>query len=78
MKSGRKDPQRDEDPDMLPEYDFRGGVVGKYAERYAAGSNVAVLEPDVARAFPTSEAVNRALRSLMKRRKKKEQPPAEE
>ena len=78
MKSDRRSAQGDEDPDMLPEYDFRDGVVGKYAERYAAGSNVAVLEPDVARAFPTSEAVNRALRSLMKRRKKKEQPPAEE
>jgi len=51
--------------DLLPEYDFRGGERGRYADRFAAGTNVVVLEPDVARAFPTSEDVNRALRSLL-------------
>jgi len=49
---------------MREEYDFSGGVRGKYAEQYARGSNVVVLEPDVARVFPDSEAVNNALRAL--------------
>jgi hypothetical protein len=51
--------------DIRPEYDFSGGVRGKYAERYAEGSNVVVLDPDVAQRFGSSEAVNRALRSLV-------------
>ncbi len=54
------------DPEMLAEYDFRGGVRGKYAARFAAGTNVVVLAPDVAGAFPDSAAVNEALRALMK------------
>ncbi len=49
---------------MRREYDFTGGVRGKYARRYAAGANVVVLEPDVARDFPDSKAVNEALRAL--------------
>jgi hypothetical protein len=49
---------------MEPEYDFRGGVRGKYAERYGAGSNIVVLEPDVAEVFSDSESVNQALRVL--------------
>jgi len=49
---------------MLREYDFSGGVRGKYARRYAAGSNVVVLEPDVARVFRDSRSVNQALRAL--------------
>jgi hypothetical protein len=53
-----------EEGEMLPEYDFSGGIRGKYAERYAQGSNIIVLEPDVAAVFPTSEAVNEALRLL--------------
>ncbi|HEX5707733.1 MAG TPA: hypothetical protein VFX96_10590 [Pyrinomonadaceae bacterium] len=52
------------DPEMLDEYDFSGGVRGKYAERYARGTNVVVLDPDVAEVFPTAEAVNNALRAL--------------
>jgi hypothetical protein len=48
------------------EYDFSRGVRGKYAERYAAGSNVVVLSPDVAEVFPDSESVNEALRALIK------------
>jgi hypothetical protein len=52
------------DPDMLDEYDFSGGVRGKYAERYARGTNVVVLDPDVAAVFPNSESVNEALRAL--------------
>ncbi len=53
--------------DMLPEYDFSQGKCGKYAERYAEGSNVVVVAPDLVEAFPTSEAVNDALRSLVER-----------
>ena len=53
------------DDEMLPEYDFRGAVRGKYYERYREGSNVVLLEPDVAEAFPSAEAVNRALRLLL-------------
>jgi hypothetical protein len=53
------------DPDMLAEYDFSQGVRGKYAQRYAQGTNVVVLSPDVAEFFPDSEAVNAALRTLI-------------
>ncbi len=55
-----------DDPDMLDEYDFTGGVRGKYVERFAAGSNIVVLSPDVANFFPDSESVNQALRMLVK------------
>lgn len=50
--------------EMLPEYDFRGGVRGKYASLYAEGSNVVLLDPDVAAVFPDASAVNTALRAL--------------
>jgi len=49
---------------MLPEYDFRGGVRGKYARRYAEGCNVVVLAPEVAAVFRDSRSVNDALRPL--------------
>jgi hypothetical protein len=52
------------DPDMLNEYDFSDGVRGKYADRFAQGSSVVVLDPDVARVFTDSESVNQALRAL--------------
>jgi hypothetical protein len=52
--------------DMLPEYDFSNGVRGKYAKRYAEGSNVIVLSPDLAKIFRTSESVNEALRTLVR------------
>jgi hypothetical protein len=45
---------------------LKGGVRGKYAERYRAGTNLVRLAPDVARAFPTEEAVNEALRLAIK------------
>jgi hypothetical protein len=50
--------------EMLDEYDFSRGVRGKYANRYAEGSNVVVLEPDVIQVFQNAKAVNRALRAL--------------
>jgi len=53
-------------PEMLNEYDFSKGVRGKYTKRSAEGSNVVVLLPDIAEAFPDSESVNEALRVLLK------------
>ena len=56
------------DDDLRPEYEdsvLRGGVRGKYLERYRSGTNLALLAPDVRAAFPTDEAVNQALRSLI-------------
>jgi hypothetical protein len=54
------------DPDeMRAEYDFRGGVRGKYYERYRQGTNVVLLEPDVAEVFHDSETVNLALRQFL-------------
>jgi hypothetical protein len=50
--------------EILPEYDFRGAQRNKYASRYAVGSSVVVLEPDVAAAFPTAGEANDALRAL--------------
>jgi hypothetical protein len=50
--------------EILPEYDFKRGSPNKFASRYAAGSSVIVLEPDVAAAFPSSGEVNEALRAL--------------
>jgi hypothetical protein len=49
---------------MRPEYDFSGGKRGKYATRYAEGTNVVVLDPDVSEVFADSTSVNRALRAL--------------
>jgi hypothetical protein len=54
--------------ELRSEYDFskiEGGVRGKYVERYQAGTNLVLLDPDVAQAFPTSNSVNDALRLLM-------------
>jgi len=51
--------------EMRPEYDIRGGVRGKYYERYQQGTNIVLLEPDVASVFHDSESVNRALRMLI-------------
>jgi len=53
------------DLDIRPEYDFSGGARGKYTARYARGTNVVVLDPDVAAAYPTAEAVNQALRERL-------------
>ena len=53
------------EPEMRAEYDFSDGVRGKYAARYAEGTNVVLLEPDVAAHFPDSRAVNEALRALV-------------
>ena len=55
------------DPDLLEEYDFSNAEVGRYAKRYAEGTNVVVLDPDVAAVFKTAEAVNNALRQHLKK-----------
>lgn len=59
-------------PEMRDEYEFADGIRGKYAERLKQGCRVVVLEPDVAAAFPDEDAVNRALRVVMARRKSEE------
>ena len=61
---GRSTVVRDRD-DMLPEYDFSRGRRNKYAARYAEGSNVVVLDPDVAAVFRSASEVNAALRALV-------------
>ena len=60
-----------EKDDLRSEYsrgDLGEGVRGKYYEQYKDGTNVVVLEPDIAKEFPSSEAVNDALREVLKRR----------
>jgi hypothetical protein len=54
------------DEEMRPEYDFSGGVRGKYYEAYMKSSNIVVLDPDVAEIFRDSASVNEALRLLAK------------
>jgi hypothetical protein len=64
----KKDQEKSDDDELRPEYDLtelKGGVRGKYFERYKMGINLARLAPEVRAAFPTDEAVNDALRSLM-------------
>jgi hypothetical protein len=56
-------------PEPRGEYDFSGGVRGKYAKRFADGSNVVVLDPDVAAEFKTADEVNNALREAAERRR---------
>jgi hypothetical protein len=63
MKKVHKKRPNDE---PLPEYDFRAGQRGKYADRFSAGTNIVVLSPDVAKVFPDSDSVNDALRTLIK------------
>ena len=60
----RKIASRVDADEILPEYDFSRASANKYASRYAAGSAVVVLEPDVAAAFPSSAEANEALRAL--------------
>ena len=56
---------------LRPEYDFSGGVRGKYAERFREGTNIVVLDPDVAAEFKDSQSVNDALRTILKTRAKR-------
>lgn len=66
-----KNVESDEDDELRPEYDFstmKGGVRGKYVERYREGTNLVLLDPDIAAAFPDGKAVNDALRLLPQNR----------
>ena len=64
----RKDAEMDDE--LCPEYDLsellKGAVRGKYADRYREGTNLVLLAPDVAEAFPDEEAVNEALRLVLR------------
>ena len=66
------------DPDMLEEYDFSKGIRGKYTSKYKKGTNIVVIDPDVAEFFPNNDAVNDALRSLIPIIKKREKRIAEQ
>ena len=63
-KGQRAEAGRVEKDEILPEYDFSDARPNKYAARYAAGSSVVVLEPDLAAVFPGAGEVNEALRAL--------------
>ena len=68
MKKGNVKTRND---DLRAEYDLsklKGGIRGKYLKRYHAGTNLALLAPEVRAAFPTDESVNQALRSLIQSR----------
>ncbi|MBI2799627.1 MAG: hypothetical protein HYX63_04980 [Gammaproteobacteria bacterium] len=52
--------------ELRPEYDFSTGVRGKYSKRYAEGTNLVLLDVDVAQAFADAEAVNKALRTYLR------------
>lgn len=65
----KKKPRDEMEDELRPEYDLREllrtGVRGKYAKRYHAGTNLVLLDPDVAKAFPDEQAVNEALRLVI-------------
>ena len=74
-------PSERDPEEILPEYDaelLRGGVRGTYAQRFREGTNIVVLEPDIAAAFPDSQSVNTALRALLEiaRRQTRSKSPA--
>jgi hypothetical protein len=63
-----KEDEVEKEDDLRPEYDFsklKGHVRGKYVERYREGTNLVLLDADVAAAFPDAKAVNDALRMLL-------------
>lgn len=64
----KKEVENEMEDELRPEYDFaqmKGGVRGKYVERYRTKTNLVLLDADVAQAFPNDEAVNDALRLLI-------------
>lgn len=64
----KPDPSADLEDELRPKYtaaDLKNGVRGKYLEAYRSGTNLVLLAPDVAKAFPTEDAVNEGLRRLM-------------
>ena len=55
-------------PDLLEEYDFSNAEIGKYAKRYADGTNLVMLDPDIASVFKTAEAMNKVLREHLEKK----------
>jgi hypothetical protein len=72
MKKANEEPSPDE---MRDEYDFRGGARGKYYERYRQGTNLVLLDPDLARVFHDSEMVNVACGSFSRNTASLQFPP---
>ena len=64
--SNDKDTLRDEYPDNL----IRSGVRGKYTKSYREGTNIVLIDPDLHKLFPDSEAVNRALREYVSKKRR--------
>jgi hypothetical protein len=60
-----QNPDAEPEDEMRAKYDFRGGVRGKYYQQYVQGTNVVLLDPDVAEVFRDSESVNQALYALI-------------
>lgn len=63
--SMKKPPSKRNAVEMRAEYDFSGGVRGKYVDQYRRGTNVVLLDPEVTEAFPDSKSVNDALRVIL-------------
>jgi hypothetical protein len=61
----KKPPSKRRTREMRAEYDFSDGVRGKYVDRYRRGTNVVLVDPELAEAFPDSKSVNDALRALV-------------
>jgi hypothetical protein len=59
--------KKDSKDELRKNYDFSKGVRGKYADRFAEGTKLVLLDPDVAQAFPTAQSVNAALRDILER-----------
>jgi hypothetical protein len=73
----KKKTSRKPENDMRPEYDFasmKGGVRGKYVNQYRSGTNLILLDPELAEAFPTDSAVNDVLRAVLKMTEKLRRP----
>lgn len=70
-KPAKKASPQSPEPEMRAEYDFTNAVRGKYAKRFAEGTNVVLLAPDVAAEFPTATSANRALREVIKSKSKR-------
>jgi len=76
MKKSNKrlQPIGSDEETMRPEYDFSGAVRGLTAKRYGEGTNVILLDPDVAEFFPNARAVNEALRTIVRLSRTQSQP----
>lgn len=74
-----KEVENEMEDELRSEYDFaqmEGGIRGKYVKRYRVGTNLVLLDPDVAQAFPNDIAVNEALRMLIQIAQRQQSKPA--